>query len=101
MQHRQPRHAVHGGACQVEVGTQANEIRIGELIEEQRFRVGSVAVIGCPRLRAHGQQQTSEKRVPERRARSKTVHREKCSAETQRNNSGAYFDRYTCQFGQL
>ena len=48
VQDRQTGHGVHGGAGQVIVGADADHVGIRELIVEQRVRVGSVSVVGCP-----------------------------------------------------
>ena len=58
MKNHQAGHGMHGGASQVVVVTHTDDVRVRELVVEQRISKRAVAIIGSPRLRlchcAHG-----------------------------------------------
>ncbi len=54
MEHYHTGNAVHRGSGKIEVVTHTNDVRIGELIVEQRVGKRSVAVVSRPRLGRDG-----------------------------------------------
>jgi hypothetical protein len=58
---------VHGGAGEVVIVANTNDIRILELFVEQRIRVSAVAVVGGPVSLRSGRDQGSRRRSDELR----------------------------------
>ena len=48
MKDYEPRHSVHGGAGEIVVVSDADNVRVGEFIVEERIGIGSVAIVGAP-----------------------------------------------------
>ena len=50
MKNHKSRHSMHRGTCQVVVIAHTEDVRIGELVVEQRVGVRAIAVVSRPRL---------------------------------------------------
>jgi hypothetical protein len=77
MQHRESGHRVHRRAGEVVVVSDADEVRIGELVVEERIGERAVAVVGGPRaLRAQWRHDRQRDAGDERR---RALRRHACS----------------------